>query len=221
MPRSSEWSFPFGLRNQNFVRIIHFHCAPLPSHLPWFDNSDFWWRVQFIIFEFSHPRGISSVYATDHVLHPYNLYVCTQHTGRQKILTPKDSQLANHFPALISVRAVDLCLQLVNTKASDYAELRTTRFEKCFRGLPHAEQRLQSRGTERVTYFLTCYCEQMNNDATEIWRTRVLVYWRWWTSGFHGNREIHMAPCSDVASVRFPCPVLYARCNLRFPPPHL
>jgi hypothetical protein len=48
MPKSSKWSLPFGLSDQNFVNISHLSHAsqkPWPPHPPWFDYStNIWWN---------------------------------------------------------------------------------------------------------------------------------------------------------------------------------
>jgi hypothetical protein len=46
MPRSSEWSLPFRLSNQNFARISHLLPArymPRPSQPPSFDHPNIIW----------------------------------------------------------------------------------------------------------------------------------------------------------------------------------
>jgi hypothetical protein len=49
MLRSSEWSLPFSVSSQNFIRIPqlpHARYMPRPFHPPWFDHPRIWWRVQ-------------------------------------------------------------------------------------------------------------------------------------------------------------------------------
>jgi hypothetical protein len=51
MPRSPKWFLPFTFSQNNSVCIsYHSHACymPCPSHPPWFDHTNIWWRIQTI-----------------------------------------------------------------------------------------------------------------------------------------------------------------------------